>query len=396
MRFTHLIASLGILLSSPAFASLQWISHGGNASKTYSLPITTTPDNYRLIWERPFFTNSESEMFYVDDYLIADNKIFYSLTTLDKDRHFHYQLMTVDADSGKTLWTSDQSHSLYLSHHNGKILLDSTADNEKTVAAYDVKSGQIIYTVSMPNKISTFIPFESNMYFSIGREGVGSFDATNARFNWKASLAPGKTFLSGLAVNEDFLIARQFDGVRVFQRSNGQELYKLWIPDALYEATAYQTPTVDDKTAYILMKDDDQPSYCGSASLYALNLSQRSVKWIAPKQAYDQHLVLTKNYIFSLKKDSDAIEAINLTTGEVAWSWAPPSDDNMKSADVVATADTLFIAAKHRIYAVSFSTHQSVWQIDRAAYHLSLGENKLFFLAKDKTGKLNLAAIALN
>ena len=66
-----------------------------------------------------------------------------------------------------------------------------------------------------------------------------------------------------------------------------------------------------------------------------------------------------------------------------------------RNYEMVATADTLFLAGKQHVFAISLTTHQVVWQLDKHAYQLALGAGKLFIFSGSTTETV-VTAVDLN
>ncbi len=63
---------------------------------------------------------------------------------------------------------------------------------------------------------------------------------------------------------------------------------------------------------------------------------------------------------------------------------------------MAATNDTLFVAGKKHVMAISLITHQIIWKYESNPYALFIGSNKLFMLSQNVVSQTFLTAIALN
>lgn len=415
MRLKYWLAALMLTTTAPAFAQLDWIfafdDGDGNAQRTNALAITTNPQKYQTVWETQL-TPSQDDMYSLEySLLIADNRIITSIAYQNmNDQAKSTDINAMDADTGKTLWTVHnkgfQTNSL--TYNAGKIitLLDGATDDKSTLAAYDIKSGQNIYSVEVAGDIAHLLSYGDNIYFSQNHHAIGSIDPNYGRINWAQSLDAGKFFQSSLSTNGNNLVTREFDNIRIYDIKTGAEQKKIWLPDSRGAgASLYAAPLVDNDTAYGIFQSKDS---MWDGTLYAFDLKKQKVKW-SVSNVYNEYanviersMILTNNTLIALafpahQYDADKINFIDAKSGKIMWSWLIPGAEKTSSPyPMVATADTLFIAGKSHVYAISLTTKQVVWTSDKQAFRLYLGAGKLFMEWNDDKNATHLTAVALN
>jgi outer membrane protein assembly factor BamB len=400
MRIKYILASLFITYSAPVLAQLDWISDDGNASHTNSLAIRTTPANYHVAWETTYASDPQMQYWMPDGLVIAEGRVFSAVNIILKYPPLHERMVITswDVETGKTLWSFDHHGWVKASYQNRTLLLQASGWDDHAIEAYDIKSSQMIYHAPIPDNSSLLIPFGRQTYFTANNNKIGSFDAASGSLNWLNTLDPGKIFQSTMSINDDYIVVRDFDNIRVLGRNDGKEISKIWVPDTVYQQRyGFEPAVLDDKNAYALFQEDSERSH--RATLYAFDLQTHKIKWRVPGQYQSESLVLVDNMIYSFNDQLNTLNAINTDRGKIEWTWTFAAESLYSTAPhMIATADTIFIPLHDRVYAVSLTTHRTVWKSEHQVSQLALGGGKLLMVWKNKEDQFNayLTAIALN
>jgi outer membrane protein assembly factor BamB len=400
MRLFGLITAASLAFSAPVFADeADWVSDYSNPQYSYSLNITTQPANYHQVWEVPLQPDPNAKEWWTLGFTIANGKFFYGLRTYHQTRgHLSTSLIALDTTTGKTLWTTNPDYSFMPPvYQNGKLFIQKCCEVPYSISAYQIDTGNVIYTFNLPDKISYVIPSENKAYFDINHHTTGEMSLITGDIIWQKTLMPGMYF-SSFSLNKRNIITSDFDAIRMIDNLSGIERYKFWVPDANRYNYQPDKAVVNDDYAFAIFVDD---STSRTGTLYAFDLQKLTIKWKLPAQQNRNHLVLTHKLLFSFAPGAKKINAINIDTGRIEWTWDFPADDTPTYGGyaVVASADTVFIAAKNHVYAVSLQTHEIVWKHANKARTLALGDNKLFIVGTsditNTDAKLTLTAIAL-
>lgn len=411
MRNKTLLASLLVAVATPAFAQLDWISstfEDGNAEHSRSLPINTDPQKYHVVWETLVIPTSNQTFNMMNGQVVADNKVIISIATVnDKDKTQATTITAMDADTGHKVWHVAQT-GLYdqeMSYHSGKLFTFlNNDDTAQSLVSYDINTGKLINSVVVPNDVENLQPYGDSLYFTLGRHGLGSLNPDTSKINWTKPLDAGKYFGSTLSINNQYIITREFDNIRLYDRANGTEIKKIWRPDSGGMGGLQAAPIVDNDTAYAIFQS---PGNRWEGRLFAFDLKKKTVKWSVPNQ-YNEYanvimrsMILTNHTLISQAYtqtyQDQRINFIDAETGKTLWAWFVPRDEQMNGPyDMVATNDVLFIAGANHVLGVSLTTHQVVWQSEKPGYRLFLGAGKLFMYGRNETKAAYLTAIALN
>lgn len=401
MRTFNFLAAAAIVIATPAFATeADWVGHNGNAQNTRSLNITTKPENYHLAWDILYQPYPDAEDTLEGNPVIAEGKSINTIMTY-KGKQITNHIVALDAKTGATLWKMDTPIiQLISTYFNSKFYmqgrLDKNNDNLYALYAYDAQSGAALYAVDLPDRIHDIQPYHDAGYFSVNGNTLGKCNLNNGAILWTKPLMQGMKFSSRLSINKNYLVARSFDNISVFNRADGELVHKIQVPDTFKHPLFSNAPVINNDDAFAVFIDKNQRN----ARLYAFNLRDGKIKWQLPNQRPYDDLVLINKTIFSVAQDGKSINAVNTETGKIEWTWAIPDAGDDSYPSLIATADVLFVDSNEHLYAVSQTTHEVVWQYDQHVYDLALGDNKLFFTHFNKNNdsdrKHYQSAIALN
>lgn len=412
MRVKYLIAGLLITTATNSYAQLDWMLYEGNAQHTNSLPITTNPDKYHEIWKTSFQPNDNSQAAWLIDLIVADNRIVYSYHMLDTSNKNHNNIYALDTETGKSVWsveptnTSAPSLGYYFTYQRGKLLASEIDTKNTFLNAYNIKSGQEIYHVTLPPHIHSFLSNRDQTYYLLNNNVLGGLDADYGDIHWQSEFTGDTNYTSNLAINDQFIVTNQLNSINVFNLKYGEKIRSITTPAYAPETGQQPAPVLDGNTAYATLKVNTNK---WSGTLYAFDLTSGTIKW-ALRDQYKEYastiyrsIFLTNRTLLSFSYLLTSLNAINADTGKIMWNWQIPADEYQRYSPppVAATADTVFIALTKHVYGISLATHEVVWIGDYAAKNLALGDDKLFVIwegekmqGQDK--ETFISAIALN
>lgn len=424
MKYKEIIlASLLALSSASLYAANEWTSYQGNAAHTGYVSIKTNPEKFQKIWERKL----GAENTYVVDgrprnVIIADGYAFYLVEEYTSDHggeanEISNQLIAIDTNSGKTVWAVDLSKytpQASLHYVNGMILLNENKSigpqYQSHILMFDAKSGKFAYSMYRPRPSDHAEADHSSLYetHSVLHEGqnIVSFNPKSARVNWQAQLGdnnePLPRFVNGLAVSDHYGLVQIYNGdVHVLDRKTGTESITIKFDHEKYHEVLGlygAVPVLDESTNTAYLVYERQLPF--GHSLFALDLTQHGkIRWELPKQ-YDSSVpVVADNEVYSTEADRSHLNAVDAMTGKILWTWSPENDEVAPRNTPLATANVLFVSGKKNTYAVSRSTHQTIWKINVVG-RMAIGDNKLFIRSgkckEDRCTYDYVTAIALN
>ncbi len=400
------------LLSTQAFAQATpetavWIGNSGNNDHTHYVNTPSDASHFKILWSKQFTGPTPNDSGSIETSIT--NKALYVMSTT---RYPVYSgLFAINLETGETIWNQPFPNSIWTASApafaNGNLFyLLSDADGKKNgcfVASYQAATGKPVFSTAAPCRdIDTFESpmVDGNHIYTevsplINGQLVGlmhDMDATSGKllntFNIHGYAAP--------MVTDEYLIsdASRSDGLRVFNRSNGQLLFTM--PNSFNTDTSvyYTQPVYDakSKTVFIILFDLTNHKI----NLYAFDLATRTIKWTRATTSQVHSPAFADNTLYMV--ENRTLHAINATDGSDSWQWK--IDD--KHTDMpeyqstyvpVVTQNHIIISGRGYTYAINRMTHEKEWELNKSG-DLQLGETA--FYIQDYERIASIIAVAIN
>ena len=384
MRLRKIIlASVLVFTATSVSAADKYSYEKASAGHTGYYEMTTKPENYRVLWQRALGAKEANAIFSRMG-SIVDGAAYFSFDEIiesePKGSRTTQLLVAVDTQTGRDLWRVVYKGQVLLGRpvaSGNKVFMNynNYGSHYHNLNAYDAKTGKVAY--SLPDHGDP-IPFQSSVYlhdYSSGK--YTSLDFNNGDRQW---LSNGDIQIRKIAIDNEYIAAKHDDGIHVMDRNTGKNLFVVNTP-GLQEPYYARELVLDQKTNTVYTPYSPKENRW-NASLYAVDLIQKAVRWVVPGQNINSQPVVVGDYVYNVSHEGVRLNAINAITGKIEWQWQPPEDDAQiyDASNLVATSDVIFVEGGKRIYAVSLKTHQTVWTIEQTG-HMALGDNKLFILS---------------
>lgn len=417
------ISSLLLTLSAAVQAKNEWTNYSGNSARTQYLAQTTNPTKFRVLWSGKLKLADREDSIYsvISPAIISENIAYFTLHDMFTDPEYGEEavadaLFAVDINTGKILWkdgsknvssfsapvVQDQNVYVMMTEYSG------AGNSVSTLRSYDVTSGVLKYSVPLKGGFSPaslqFLPPAINeqkltlanhdLYImeDLPSEDQETYNIENLNVNtgvtnWVRSL--NKPYiLSALNSNDIFLGDKDFS---VLSRADGLPKYNINSSLSYVSANTGVSTVVDEKNAVLFFFEG---SGDGVQQLSAYDLSSKKIKWSLPY--HGTKLALVDNTLYMVGhlsnkeecKEDEGLEienkshndliSIDTNTGKINWKWRPDQADFLGkySTELAATSDTIFVRGNKNTYAISMTTHQPVWKINKVG-SLALGKDRL-------------------
>lgn len=400
----HRLAPICLLLLSinTSFANQSWLTDQGNAGHTGYIPIQTNPANYHLLWERKI--GAADHRGYVSDSPIILNDHLYYLI-----RDVIDYVIAIDSSTGKTIWSKslgEQGNARIsgLYYYDGKLITVARDLSMKQMVSLNADNGNVLTTTQIPSDFNIFDLYQNDLLMDTFCNGstpiLSSTNLKEDKINWEYSHDNHSCIIPEHAMNNHYIMIRNHKSLSFLDSSTGQLSFNMNLPKGNQPSGLIRYPVLDTRTntAYIVDGDYEMPT--SEATLYAMDLETKSVRWQLPMQAGSTNPVVVENTVFSVSSDDQTLNAINAVTGKIEWTWQPDEGGDIFPEDPpIATTDVIFVEGNKNTYAVSLATHKTVWKIPRFG-RMSIADGKLFIIyhvGKGKDKKFDyVAAVALN
>ncbi len=101
--------------------------------------------------------------------------------------------------------------------------------------------------------------------------------------------------------------------------------------------------------------------------------------------------VVGNGVVYVLDAAANQLQARDLATGLVLWTWAPDAFDSLPVGNLVLTSNLIFVSTSVKTYAIDLASHLPVWSASRAGA-LALSSNKMLYVVSNtRVDAFNLA-----
>jgi hypothetical protein len=409
-RISHLAPSarcavlcFSVLVSSQ-LASGAWTTNQGDAGHTGYVPVSIDVSATQVAWQRTLDGK-------LNPLAIADGRVFASQLSNNSDPT--RKVMALDAANGNTIWTASPANSRLAppAYANGTVYVQNTSTNTSIITPYltgfNATTGAVVtqtqYTQQGGELYNAPTPFQGNIHFAGGTfGGLYSANGTTGTTNWFQSNLP-QPFGWSPAVNSSFAYGYLSDsshtkGLYAINRTSGAIAYV--IPDP-YLPPGWGTNYADVGTTATLGSQQDAFAI-SFGRLVKFNLASPSIAWVLPNTP-TTFAVGKGNVFAAVNADiwgvGTRLDALSEASGQLLWSWTPPSESIL--SNIVVTDTDLFFATATKIYGIDLLTHQMAWSTNIATnldaeLRLALSDGRLYFSNVDKhAGATTITAYSL-
>lgn len=374
-----------LCFSVVVYADNVWIGPQGNAGHTGYVPITTNPANYHLLWDKKLIpANIVNARF---GNVILDHTIFYACDEYTgMHKYIDSILIAVDTATGNVKWKTVLNpelsinfehplhyvnHALYVSMGNKKV--------NTSLYNYDAQTGKLLQPAQTFYSGWIVASDNANFYAITNKDQLLQLNPSDLSAKWSVPYKNDKyTAVRGYALSQHYFMEQTDSSntiLNFFNFLNGKQDTSVNVTD-VPESDLIRYPVIDDETnaAYVVL------GRWASASpiLYAIDLTQHAIRWSLPNQNGKENPVVANNVVYSVSDDAKTLNAIDAKAGVILWTWQLTDDEYINTFEPpVVTNDAIFFVSKNHTYGVSLTTHQTVFEVNKAGF-LSIGDNKLF------------------
>jgi outer membrane protein assembly factor BamB len=115
-----------------------------------------------------------------------------------------------------------------------------------------------------------------------------------------------------------------------------------------------------------------------SRVLVSYDLQNANVRWRSAN-AYLTHPAIANGVVYAARNSPATLDAMSEASGQVLWSWTPPTGDTSFHRNILVTHNLVFVSTDQHIYAIDLATHQAVWNIPKSGT-LALSRNGMLLI----------------
>ncbi|MXP27390.1 PQQ-binding-like beta-propeller repeat protein [Porphyrobacter algicida] len=300
------------------------------------------------------------------------------------------RVVRLDASNGQPVWDNELKihNSISGASLNGGMLYINGIDlstNTNPIYFINKSDGSIKYKNQFSSQYGEYMQptiHAGKMYVAAGFYGdqVFGYDALTGSKLWESYGSFGITDGESVAVDSDSVYYYAGRGVDLFDPTTG--VLKRTLENQYFTGGEYGWESalmLDGSGGIYGMNGTRAWPYSANAIIGYSTLSTQAV-WKTAKQ-YIAHPALSNGFIYALRSDSRAIDAINTKDGSVAWSIPIPGSGNLRN-NVVVTENLLFVSTETDTYAFDLksSERKMVWSAPVSGM-LAITPNNLLIVA---------------
>ncbi len=382
----------------------DWEGFNGNAAHSGFVPVTLDPASFNRRFSRVSPDNTRFDKMALLDgkLLLISREVPSAATAPNTTPPVNPALQSVREQDNTLAWRvagTPAATYLNLAASGQQVLVTSAESTGRLLSSFDSSSGNLRF--SRNDSYSRFLSSSNEMAPSVaggmicannGTEGeLQCLNAASGALLWRASLrgALDPVFQSSAPAISDTLVrTNQNATFSAFERSSGSLRFALPVPGPA--SGSIQTThelnqavvAVDANSALLL----DRRNLNGSPrdnTISMVDLNTRQIRWQATGQ-FTAHPVAARGVVYVGNHKTQSIEARDVTSGAVLWSWAlPAQNDDAFGDNLIVTNNLLFVSAKHNTWALDLASHQSVWSYQFAGKLALSGQGVLYILGAD-------------
>ena len=352
-----------------------WGTYQGNAAHTGYVPVTLNPAIFSLSWQDAIGSGLKP--------IAEGNGAVYISTPTT--------VAGLSAATGGTLWSASVAGVNAPAYANGKVYVECGEQSPGGLfAAYNATSGAQVFQASVSCQWETYLaptPYGGNVYVDGGYYGgMYSFNGSSGSINWFANVPQYDGWTPAISGSTADTYTGSGDTTPIYGVLTSVNLSSgsatLTTVDTGYDWTGYTM-----NAALVLGASSDAFAINGGRLLcLSTVLSGSNTPHIAWSSAasFTGQPSYANGVVYAINGGS--LDAVNESTGQVAWTWSPSSGS--LTGTMIVTNSELLAATNGATYAINLRTHQQDWSYPLGGA-LALSENKLYIAGSNG----NLTAI---
>jgi outer membrane protein assembly factor BamB len=366
-----------------------WTTHQRNAGHSGYIPITLDVNDFSESWTWGARPNA------INPVAVQDGKVIVT----DEAYHEDASIFMLDEATGDQVWKIDLEAVPALNPpaiSEGKVWAATTGHSDTYLHAFDFETGQKLHSSEFSGQWPHFFaptPYANSIYQGGGYYGgyVHSFSADDGHEEWEVGLS-GAWDMYTPAVSGSYALHYNGQDLHAVHRGTGELVFTLGDTLNEYASHAYHgSPVVYENFALAYAGG----AFSGTASASAEHRDERHLVMFDIKnklhlwnstERYLTHPAVNDDVVYVGSNSRGKLDAIDVNTGEVLWSWEPSDEaENEMHRNVIVTDNLLFMSTNSKVHAIDLSTKQSIWNYPMPGM-IAISENQTLLIATGARG----------
>jgi len=377
----------------------EWQTHQANAAHNGYVPIWIENYEFEKLWEWQREPSSEP-IGGINSPVAGNGEVYISTDVYFGDA----ALIALDELTAEERWRVSFGNvpSLNPPAINSDTLFVSTSGHEDTkVWAISRESGNLKFQANFSSQWGNYLAptvYEDIVYQTGGYYGgytyAFSIDTGAEKWNQSEGTSWG---MDSAAVDTENVYVYDGNTLSLLDKIDGELKSSINDPFGNTDYNYHGSPVIGSNNNVLAFSGG---AFSGRASSNAEHYDDRVISnfdienseylW-SSEFTYKTFFATSNNVVYAGKNNPVALDAIDEVTGEILWSWVPPTtEDTSFHRNVVLTKNLLFVSTNAHIYAVDLNTKKEVWSYDEPGM-ISISDNRILFLAtgyRESDGRL--------
>ncbi|MEJ5999408.1 outer membrane protein assembly factor BamB family protein [Paucibacter soli] len=382
----------------------EWAQHQANAAHTGYLPLTLDASKFNRRWRwtvPPSESTGSSGGAGAIQPVVTSNGTVYAQTS----GYFQSATLYALSEHDRSVRWKKEFGTVFAvnppSTDGGQVYLASSGHQDTFMWSFDGSTGAINFRTAFGSQWEHYLaPAIANgsVYTNGGSYGgLLSFKAGDGTLEWFANLSQYDQWTP--AVDANYAYAFMPNGLNVIKVAGGSSAFVIADPNNSLQAYSVNgAPMLIGPGNVVVVNGSG-----GSGSINRLvnfDIAARSVKWSIPG-SFTQAPAFAKGVIYAV--NGAQVEARSDADGSRLWAWAPDeasvdpfrADYGSAARNLVVTDNLLFVSTASKVYALSLSSHQTVWSFPKPG-RLALSPNGVLYISVAAAGDLKAELYAIN
>lgn len=356
----------------------EWETFQGNASHTGHFPLTLDASKFARRWSWNLPAGSTATLSPVT---AGSGKVFVSASGYFTDSTL-YALNELD---GSLAWQRDFGDVFALNDPaawGGRVFVATSGHEDTAMWGLDIADGTVKFRTAFASQWENYLAptikdgyvytnggYFGGMYAFKGRTGAQRFFANLEQYD-----------LWSPAVDDNYAYAYTGYSFYAVNRVTGERTVTIRNNTFNWSGYALNMSPVLPGDGSVLVVDGIY-NFVHSNHLIRYDPVQGGEFWRVDG-TFTSNPVVSGNTMYVLNSMSNQLEARDLATGAIRWTWvASNTQESLPVGNLVVTDNLIFVGTNQSTYAIDLATHQPVWSTPDVG-SLAISSNKILYIVK--------------
>ena len=371
-----------------------WSTHQGNAAHTGYVPIIVGGTDFPQLWQWQYDLNGSPV-----NYPASGNGIIYT----SMDVYFgDASLVAISEEDGSELWRHEFTDIPGLNPPavgDNYVYVSVTGHDDTYLYGLNKETGELVtktgFSFQWGNELAP-TPYGDRVYQTGGYDGGSTYAirTSDGLTLWEETT--GSSWgLDTPAVDDDWVYVYYDQTLSKINRSNGD--LDITIHDENDTSISHYytgSPVIGDNNMVYAFSGaangNGSSEHIVARVITAFDMTDNAVAW-STSDRYIPYFALADGIIYAGCDDPLQLQALDAKSGTLLWTWEPTSGtDTGFHRNIIATSDLIFASTDKYTYAISRSSHQTVWSTEEPGM-LSITPNRHLVIAtgaEDSDGRI--------